>query len=213
MTERYVHLGAVLSDLSKKITALEQLRSVQPTLANQIKYNKLQTERNLVHTRRVNIRSTLHREGSRYTTAMLLFTEASYLACEKLSVSTDGTKESLAKAITSMPDDVNLYLRAVTVAQTISLSPKQLVRVDPYNTSKSSHVGCPVTPAGNIKRKHGQYDIVSCLACGESVNSHTNAALQLMQRCTDYLTQLSSIPIPSTLFSFPASSYSTSSVL
>ena len=211
MTERYVRLGSVLSELSKKITKLEQLRSVQPTLANQIKYNKLQTERNLVHTRRMNLRSALHREGSRYTTVMMLFTDATYLACESLSVSTDGTKKSLAKAITSMPDDLNLYIRAVTVAQTITSTPKYLVSIDPYNTSKSSHIGCSVTPAGDIKRKKGQYDSVTCSACTKSVNSHTNAALQLVQRCTNYLNQSSSIP--PTLSSFPAFSYSTSIVL
>lgn len=213
MTERYFQLGLILSELSKKVTEANELRQVQPTLANQVKYNKLQTERNLVHTRRMNLRAELHREGSRFTSAMLVFTNSQYLACEQLTVSTDGTKNNLAKAVTSMPDDLELYIRAVTVVQAITKNSKQLITVDPYKTSQSSHIGCIGNPAGKLKRVKGQYDIITCSVCHKSVNSHTNAALHLVQRCRDYIQQQISTSVSSTLSSFSASSYSSSTVI
>ena len=52
----------------------------------------------------------------------------------------------------------------------------ELATVPPYHTS-SKHYGC----GGMISRdpQNGQYDYASCTKCGQQVNTHENAALNI----------------------------------
>ena len=70
-----------------------------------------------------------------------------------------------------MPDDSNIFEKAVFLASSVLNYGVKLVLVDPRKTS-TYHNGCK----GIIHRTRGSYDIAKCKKCGKLVNTHTNAA-------------------------------------
>ena len=93
----------------------------------------------------------------------------------------------LAKAILNMPDEIDLFERSTLVASWITGETIQLVAVDPRNTSRGKHLGCPADPPGNIRRTKGQYDIGICTGCNQPVNTHNHAAKKIRARAVKQL--------------------------
>ncbi len=109
------------------------------------------------------------------------------LAVEDLDLTARHTRGALAKAILNMPDEINLFERSTLVASWITGETIQLVAVDPRNTSRGKHRGCPADPPGNIRRTKGQYDIGICSSCNQSVNTHNHAAQEICARAVKQL--------------------------
>lgn len=76
-----------------------------------------------------------------------------------------------------MPDDEDIFEKAVLLASSILKYDVSLVSVDPRRTS-SIHNSC----GGSLKRTTKSYDIVKCNKCSKQVNTHTNAALNIRDR-------------------------------
>jgi len=109
------------------------------------------------------------------------------LKIEELTTDPSGTKGALAKAIYTMPDSLYVYKKAVWLASLELGYDVQLETVLPYHTS-SIHYGC----GGTLVRQQGQYDVAPCTTCGQLVNTHHNAALNI--------SSLPGTPVPYDLF-------------
>ncbi len=75
-----------------------------------------------------------------------------------------------------MPDEIDLYERAILLVFYLTEAAVILLRVDPRFTSQGFHVDCPVDPIGRVLRSYDTYDVAPCSACGAMVNTHHNAA-------------------------------------
>ena len=84
-------------------------------------------------------------------------------------------------------DEVDLFERSTLVASWITGETIQLVPVDPRNTSRGKHIGCPADPSGKIRRTKGQYDIGICTGCNQSINTHQHAAQVIRARAVKWL--------------------------
>jgi len=79
----------------------------------------------------------------------MFWSQSSVLSVEDLNCGTYNKKGALAKAIVSMPDNEDLYTKAVAVVHWITNNPVVLVKVDPYLTSQGQHLGVQKFPRGN----------------------------------------------------------------
>ena len=182
MIKRYLALGKIIPKLSSLVSQANSHRKQVPTLTNQKRYCKRLTELRLVQNRRKRLRAELHRSGSRFCSSVLLWSHKDALAIEQLDMTTEHTHNGIAKAITSMPDDQNVYIHSVIVAQTLTDTSLSLVTVDPSHTSQSEHLGCTASPAGKPIRSPQHYDLAPCSMCGELINTHELAASHIALR-------------------------------
>ncbi|MHA2297291.1 MAG: hypothetical protein ACXADA_14780 [Candidatus Hodarchaeales archaeon] len=174
---------------------------------------KINCQLALLHRRITRLRADVHHRCSVETGRELLRTGALALVIEKLTIDPRGTRGALAKAIYGMPDEREVFTRAVrnsnafynnqgnkavkhvarTRYGTVIAKELQLLEKSPRGTSRY-HAGCLVHGGspdnGVLKRSRGHYDITPCSTCGASVNTHVNAAINL-----EHLT-LSSSGIP-----------------
>ena len=107
----------------------------------------------------------------------MIASKAKYFAVEDLNISTRGNRGALAKAITSMPDGKELYVKACAIASEVLQHKVELVLVDPRYTSKI-HYNC----GGTLNRTNGKWDIAICNRCGLSVNTHLNASHNICEK-------------------------------
>lgn len=99
-----------------------------------------------------------------------------------MSLSVRNTRGALAKAILTLPDEQRLYNNAALRASLLTSEIIPVIPVDPFGTSQSKHHGCSANVSGCLKRSLGQYDEVTCNACGEQVNIHENAARDILKK-------------------------------
>ncbi|MHA1690460.1 MAG: zinc ribbon domain-containing protein, partial [Candidatus Heimdallarchaeaceae archaeon] len=76
-----------------------------------------------------------------------------------------------------MPDEMNLFEKAVNLASSLLGYEVLLKKVDPRNTSRF-HNDC----GGTIQRSPKSYDIAQCKKCGKTVNTHLNAAKNIRDK-------------------------------
>jgi hypothetical protein len=148
---------------------------------------KLKGELNRVYDRRHRILREITRILPHFLAALLVKKKSKILKIEHLTVDPTGTKGALAKAIYTMPDSLFIYKKAVWLASMELGYNVQLESVLPYHTS-TNHYGC----GGVLVRQLGQYDVAPCKKCGQKVNTHTNAALNI--------SSLPGTPLPSDFF-------------
>ena len=187
LCKHYLVLGDQIKKQSQLVTRADTNRHHSATPNNQQKYCKALTELQSIQSKRKRLRTEIHYYCSFITSSALLAFTSDYLAVELLDVSTDHIRGSLAKAVSSMPDDLDLYIRAVVVAQTLTTKKLTLVTVDPYKTSQSEHIGCSHIPVGKPIRTAQQYDVARCSACNKFINTHTLAAQHISFRCKKFL--------------------------
>ena len=185
----YLHLEQVLKKLHRGLTIRTRLCENTSSPVLQARYEKLIQELTLVYARRASIRKELHRLSCTVTAQVILKTKSPILCVEDLQLTARGTRHALAKAILNMPDEIDLYERAILLVLYLTGTAVVLRRVDPRNTSQGKHIDCSADPAGKVLRFRDSYDITPCSACGSLVNTHHNAACLirdkgLLQVCT-----------------------------
>jgi len=172
----YLHLEKVLKKLHRGLTIRTRLCENTSSPAHQVRYEKLLQELTLVYARRARIRKELHRLSCTVTAQVLLKTKSPVLCVENLQLTARGTRHALAKAILNIPDEIDLYERAILLVLYITGTSVALRRIDPRNSSQGKHIDCSADPVGKILRSRDSYDIAPCSACGSLVNTHYNAA-------------------------------------
>lgn len=172
----YLRLEEVIQELHRALTTCAKSCDNNSSNIHQTRYKKLKQELTSVYARRARLLRELHRLSSPVAAQVLLQTNSPIFCVEDLQLVARGTRGSLAKAILSMPDEFDLYERAVLLVFWMTGAIVDLRRVDPRYTSQGVHVCCPVVPAGKVLRSRGAYDIAPCSACGAAVNTHQNAA-------------------------------------
>lgn len=135
---------------------------------------KLKGELNRVYTRRSRLLREITRRLPHFLAAVLVKKHCQTLKIEELTADAAGTKGALAKAIYNMPDNLYIYKKAVWLASLELGYDVQLETVPPYHTS-SKHYGC----RGMIARDKKHHDFAPCTKCGQQVNTHSNAALNI----------------------------------
>ena len=123
---------------------------------------------------------------------MIIKSGCKVLYIENLRSDPRGTRGALAKAIYNMPDEMNLFEKAVSLASSLLGYEVLLKKVDPRNTS-SFHNGC----GGTIQRSPKSYDIAQCKKCGKTVNTHINAAKNIRDK-GEKNSNLTIVPFPHT---------------
>lgn len=146
----------------------------------------------MVYDRHARFFKELHRLRCTVTTQMLLQTKSPILCVEDLQLTARSTREALAKAILNMPDQIDLYERAILLIFYLTGVITVLRRVDPRNTSHGVHVGCPVYPAGQVFHFRDAFDVTPCSTRGVLVNTHTNVVCLIRDKRLSHFSPLSS---------------------
>ncbi|MFW9994667.1 MAG: hypothetical protein ACFFD4_21675 [Candidatus Odinarchaeota archaeon] len=134
----------------------------------------------LLHVRIKKLRKALHDLTTREIAVQLLLTGATTLACENLeSMDVTGKKGAVAIATLNMPDELAVIVRAVRNINALYRAlgiPLEVVidPVDPHGTS-TTHAGC----GGKLQRSLASWDMAKCQKCGQTVNTHVSAALNV----------------------------------
>ena len=178
--DRYLHLEEVISSLHRCLSKYENLFEKKPSHFRRCRIHKFSRRKRLLR--------EIQRQCSRLVARVVLQTNNSLLAIEDLHLSARGTRGPLAKAILSMPDDVDLFTRAVLLIEHFSGLTIPLRSVNPSYTSSGPHVGCSFSPPGRLLRSSSSYNFAPCSSYGSLVNTHFNAACLIRDRA------LSSLP-------------------
>ena len=181
---RYLRLEGILGKLQRCQIRWEGYYHKKPSRFLQNRLDKYSSELSFVHARRKRLLREIHRYCSRLVALAVFHTDVSLLVIEDLHLSARGTRGSLAKAILSMPDDLDLFTRALLLVKLFTGKSIPLCSVSPAYTSSGPHVGCPSSPHGRLSRSSSSsYDFARCPACDLLVNTHRNAAYIIRDRC------------------------------
>jgi hypothetical protein len=165
-------LEHIIANLQRK---LEKSRNWQSAL-------KLETEIKLLHKRRSNLRNDVLTRVRVHLGKKLVDLRVDYVGLEgHLHKDTKDKRSALAKAISSMPDNVSLVAHELVVLNTRLNKNIKLVLVRKEGTSRFHH-GC-----GGILKRVG--DCGACKKCGAIVNTHENSADNIEERTTDLINQ------------------------
>jgi len=180
--ERYLKLANAISELHAGIDHKWKNFSRFPSKKRHVEWLKVKGELNRVYNRRKNLLADIHRRSTVFIAAVLL-ASGSHVSCvEDLELSAKGTRGALARAILSMPDDLDLQKRSCLLVEWLTGRTTTLVKVDPRGTSQCHHHGCPSLPAGKILRDSTNYDIARCSSCHSAVNVHDNSSIEIRER-------------------------------
>ena len=183
----YHALYRTLSDLHLAFTRAQQWAFEYPSVFSYRHLMKINGELDRVYDRQRRLRDAIHQQCGHLMSSLLVHGEYKVLAVEDLDLTARHARGALAKAILNMPDEIDLFERSTLVASWITDETIQLVAVDPRNTSRGKHLGCPADPPGNIRRTKGQYDIGICTGCNQPVNTHNHAAKKIRARAVKQL--------------------------
>jgi hypothetical protein len=181
LCQKYRRLGDVIRQLGKAVTRATVWRRRSPSVFSFRYYTKITGELARVHAARARCLAELHHASTRFVSSVLVQTESPLLCVEDLHASARNTQGALAKAILAMPDDEELFARAVLLASYITGRPIELRKANPAYTSQGVHRTCPINPPGRIVRSPGQWDYATCSGCHQSVNTHREAAVQIRE--------------------------------
>ena len=185
--QSYYALYRTLSDLHLAFTRAQHWAFDYPSVFSYRHLMKINGELDRVYDRQHRLRGAIHQQCGHLISSLLVHGEYKVLAIEDLDLTVRHARGALAKAILNMPDEIDLFERSTLVASWITGKTIKLVAVDPRNTSRGKHLGCPADPAGNIRRTKGQYDIGICTGCNQSVNTHNHAAQKICARAVKKL--------------------------
>ncbi len=141
------------------------------------KYCKLKGELERVYQKRKKILEEIKNFLPHYIAAVIVSSDSSFLCIESLEFDPRGKKGSLGKAFYSMPDECDIFEKAVLIASKLSGKVIRLIRVHPKGTS-SYHYQC----RGILEKEHYHHDHALCKKCGTYVNTHSNAAKNIREK-------------------------------
>jgi len=144
---------------------------------NPHKYLKTKGELNRIYHKKKKILSEIKHYVPYFVAAVLIRSKSSYLCIENLNFDPRGKKRSLAKAFYSMPDEMDIFEKAILIASKISSKQIKLIHINPRGTS-SYHYNCK----GRLSREHHYYDKALCNKCGSIINTQVNAALNIREK-------------------------------
>ncbi len=176
LCQRFKHLGEVIHQVSKAVTRAENWVRHFPSVFSVRYRTKMQGELKRVYDRRARLLAELKRGSFRFVASVLVQTYCSLFCIENLHLTARGTRGALAKAVLAMPDEEDLYMRAVLLASYITARPITLRKVNPAYTSQGTHLSCSVSPPGRLIRHEGTWDYARCSVCQHLVNTHQEAA-------------------------------------
>ncbi len=81
-----------------------------------------------------------------------------------------------------MPDDLDIFEKAVLIASKISGRQIKLIQINPSSTS-IYHYKCK----GRLSREQYHYDNALCTKCGNIINTHFNAAQNIRDKGEKFL--------------------------
>ena len=116
---------------------------------------------------------------------MLIKSGSCYLCIENLEFDPRGKKGALGKAFYSMPDEIDIFEKAILIATKISGRIIRLIKVPPQGTS-TYHFQC----RGILDRTNHYYDKALCKKCGDYVDTHHNAARNIKDKGEQLLQSL-----------------------
>ncbi|MFQ5979051.1 MAG: hypothetical protein ACE5OZ_13070 [Candidatus Heimdallarchaeota archaeon] len=181
LSQKYRRLGDVIRQLGKAVTRATVWRQHFPSVFSFRYCTKMTGELARVQAARARYLAELHRASTRFVSSILVQTGSPLLCVEDLNASARNTRGALAKAILAMPDQEDLFPRAVLLASYIIGRPIKLRKVNPAYTSQGAHRACSVTPPGRIVRPAGQWDYAECSRCHQRVNTHREAAVHVRE--------------------------------
>ncbi len=179
LVNRYHHLETVISELSGALEVRKRTYKRYSSLSRHLKWLKVKGELDRVYARRSRLLKEIHKQCRLLTVSVLISLSCDYLCVEELRLTAKGTRGALAKAILSLPDELDLFERVVLVSEWITGKSVTLVRVDPRGTSQSFHHGCPASPPGKLLRDRTNWDYALCSSCGALINCHKNASYHI----------------------------------
>ncbi len=150
-------------------------------LKHSYRYVKVRGELQRIYKKRNNLLKEIKNYVTHYIAAVLIKSKCKIFCIEDFRIDPRGKRGALAKAIYSMPDDENIFEKAISIASLILKYNVSLISIDPRRTS-SLHNNC----GGILKRTSKSYDIVKCNKCSKQVNTHTNAALNIRDKGMKY---------------------------
>ncbi len=186
LIDRYEKLSSVV------IPQLSYSLSVKSKIKNSYDFVKTKGELVRVYHKRKKILKAIKDLVPHFIAAVIIKSGCKVLYIENLRSDPRGARGALAKAIYNMPDEMNLFEKAVSLASSLLGYEVQLKKVDPRNTSRF-HNGC----GGTIQRSPKSYDIAQCKKCGKTVNTHINAAKNIRDKGEKY-SNLTIVPFPHT---------------
>ncbi|MFQ5976812.1 MAG: hypothetical protein ACE5OZ_01620 [Candidatus Heimdallarchaeota archaeon] len=181
LCHKYDQLGQVIDQLGKAVTRATRWRRHYPSVFSIRYYTKITGELARIHAARTRCLAELHAASGRFVSSVLLQTGSPLLCVEDLSLSARNTRGALAKAILAMPDQDELFARAVLLASYVGGRPLTLRKINPAYTSQGSHLTCSDNPRGCIVRQPDQWDYAHCSSCHQRVNTHRDAAVHIRE--------------------------------
>ncbi len=148
-------------------------------------YCKLKGELDRVYSKRKKILSEIKNLLPHLIAAVLIKSGSCYLCIENLDFDPRGKKGALGKAFYSMPDEIDIFEKAILIATKISGRIIRLIKVPPQGTS-TYHFQC----RGILDRTNHYYDKALCKKCGDYVDTHHNAARNIKDKGEQLLQSL-----------------------
>jgi hypothetical protein len=176
---RDLEMNTAINDILSKWNILEgmitHLQAKMNVCSDWKKARKLKLELRLVHQRRSHLRNDLLRRARIQFGKKVLEWKLSHVGLEAdIHKETKDKKGSLARAITYMPDNVNLITQELNLINLTFQKNIKLVLVRKEGTSRY-HYDC-----GGIIDRDG--DMGTCRVCGMTLNTHKNAADNIEER-------------------------------
>lgn len=141
------------------------------------KFLKTKGELNRLYNKKKKILSEIKHYVPYFVAAVLIKSKSSFLCIEDLNFNPQRKKKSLAKAFYSMPDEIDIFEKAVLIASKISGKKIKLIKINPRGTS-SFHYRCK----GRLSREQYYYDNALCAKCGNMIDAHKNAAQNIREK-------------------------------
>ncbi|MHA1345394.1 MAG: zinc ribbon domain-containing protein [Candidatus Heimdallarchaeaceae archaeon] len=141
-------------------------------------YYKTKGELSRIYKRKRNIVKEIRNLIPHFLAAVMIKSQCKVFFMENIENDPRGKRGALAKAIRSMPKGKMLFEKATVLASNMLGYQVQLVTVDQRGTSRY-HNKC----GGLIERDpRNHYDRAPCKKCGKKVNTHTNAAKNIVEK-------------------------------
>jgi hypothetical protein len=181
-----LNLKSVLNPLLAKWNALETtIAMIQRKIDTTTYWRqrlKLTTELGLLHRRRSHLRKDMLVRARTCLGKKLVESHVEFVALEaSLQKDTKDKRGALAKAISSMPDNITLVIRELGAVNSLLNRNLKLVLVRKEGTSRF-HYEC-----GGVINRTG--DLGACRSCGELINIHENAAENIEERATNLVNE------------------------
>ncbi|MHA1202996.1 MAG: zinc ribbon domain-containing protein [Candidatus Heimdallarchaeaceae archaeon] len=162
----------------KKIPELNFSLTCKAKQRKTVSYVKSKGEVGRMYRRKRNIVTEIRNLIPHFLAAVMVKSKCKIFFMEELENDSKGKRGALAKAIKSMPKNRYLYDKAVMLASNILGYQIQLITVNQRGTSRYHNL-CGGTIIRDLEKN---YDKAPCKKCGKKINTHTNAAKNIVEK-------------------------------